>query len=79
MKWLIYHLYLKPLIIEDKRERFFGRKPDEWFWADEIAVEWGYFCDYQTTLSDYGLLSDERLAEMNEIMAKFERGEESRL
>ncbi len=42
MKFIIFHLYLKPLIKENYRLRAEGKLPDEWFWADRLAYEWGY-------------------------------------
>lgn len=43
MKWLIFHLYLKPLIKRNYRLRKMGVLPDEWYWADRLAAEWGYY------------------------------------
>lgn len=48
MKWLIFHLYLKPLIVDNYAKRKAGELPDEWFWADTLAVEWGYAIDSVT-------------------------------
>lgn len=45
MKWLIFHLYLKPLILENYRARSAHELPDEWFWADRLALDWGYFVE----------------------------------
>lgn len=45
MKFLAFHLFLKPLIKANYRARAEGRLPDEWFWADEIACRWGYFVE----------------------------------
>lgn len=39
----IFNNHLKPLIEENYAKRRAGELPDEWFWADEIACEWGYF------------------------------------
>ena len=64
MKWLIYHLYLKPLIIEDLRLRWLGEKSDEWFWADELASSWGYVTVFNPKPSDWKMISSDRLAEM---------------
>lgn len=46
MKWLIYHLYLKPLIRRNLKQRELGELPDEWYWADLKAIDWGYY--YET-------------------------------
>ena len=64
MKWLIYHLYLKPIIRENLRQRFLGNDRDEWFWADQLAVEWGYFCTPRITHKDYNDLTPKRRLEM---------------
>lgn len=42
MKFLFFHIFLKPLIKRNYRSRMRGR-PDEWYWADSLAVKWGYF------------------------------------
>jgi hypothetical protein len=42
MKYIIYHLILKPLIKRNYRLREEGLLPDEWYWADEIASNWKY-------------------------------------
>jgi len=47
--FLSFHLILKPLIrrnYELRRRSAIngdGKYPDVWYWADIIAVEWGYF------------------------------------
>lgn len=43
MKKLIFVLVLRPLIERNYRLRQEGKKPDEWYWADALAVRWGYF------------------------------------
>ena len=49
LMWPIFHLILKPLIKRNYRLRYQsavnqdGKYPDEWYWADEIAVKYGYF------------------------------------
>jgi hypothetical protein len=45
MKWLIFHMYLKPLILENYALRRAGKLPDEWFWADRLGAEWGYYVE----------------------------------
>lgn len=43
MRFLIFHLFLKPLIRRDYRLRMAGRRPDRFYWADLLALKWGYF------------------------------------
>lgn len=49
MRYFIFHLFLKPLIKRNYRLRFNtaingdGKHPDEWYWADTLAVSWGYY------------------------------------
>jgi len=48
MKWLMYpvfHLYLKRKIKENYRLRENGELPDKWYWADELACNYGYFVE----------------------------------
>lgn len=45
LRWFIYWLWLHPIIINDYRLRMEGKRPDEWHWADELAVNWGFFTD----------------------------------
>lgn len=42
MKFIIYHLILKPLIFRNYRLRRSGLLPDRWHWADAVAVWWNY-------------------------------------
>ena len=51
----VFHLILKPLIKRNYRLRAQsamngdGKHPDKWYWADSLAVEYGYFVrDYPT-------------------------------
>jgi len=46
MKWLIYKIMLKPLILRNYRMRRAGLLPDEWYWADRKALDWGYATDF---------------------------------
>ena len=45
----VFHLFLKPLIRRNYRLRYQsaisgdGKYPDEWYWADKIAVKYGFF------------------------------------
>lgn len=39
----VFHLLLKPLILINYKQRKAGLKPDEWYWADQLAVKFGYF------------------------------------
>lgn len=73
IKWLIYRFYLRPLILEDLRLRFLGEKPDEWFWADRIASDWGYSTEFRPSFKDYNDLSVERLADMLVKMSRDSR------
>lgn len=48
MKWLMFipfHLILKPLIKRNYRLRAQGKLPDVMYWADQLAMEYGYFAD----------------------------------
>ena len=40
---VIYWLFLRPLIKRNYKLREQGLLPDEWYWADEMACNWGYF------------------------------------
>lgn len=42
MRWLAFHFVLKPLIRRNYRLRERGMRPDEWYWADRLALSWGY-------------------------------------
>lgn len=42
MKWIIFHSVLKPLILANYWLREHGFATDEWFWADELALRWGF-------------------------------------
>lgn len=42
MKWLVFVLWLRPLIKRNYKMRAAGVLPDEWYWADELAFDWGY-------------------------------------
>jgi hypothetical protein len=42
---LIFRKKLRPLIKENYRKRLAGEIPDEWFWADKLALRWGMFVD----------------------------------
>jgi hypothetical protein len=41
--WPIYMLVLRPLIKRNYKLREQGKIPDEWHWADLIAIEHGYY------------------------------------
>ncbi len=43
MRRLVYVAILRPLILLDYKLREWGWKPDEWYWADRLAISWGYF------------------------------------
>jgi len=43
MRFVVFHLVLKPLIKRNYRLRAEGKLPDEWYWADLMAARWGYF------------------------------------
>lgn len=42
---IIYRSILRPLILSNYEKRARGELPDEWHWADRLAVSWGYFTD----------------------------------
>lgn len=42
MRWLIFYHVLRPLIKRNYRMREAGLLPDEWYWADRLALSWGY-------------------------------------
>jgi len=41
-----YWLILRPLIIRNYNARERGELPDEWYWADRLACNWGWFTRY---------------------------------
>jgi len=41
-RWLAFVLILCPLIQRNYRQRAEGKAPDQWYWADSLAVSWGY-------------------------------------
>jgi hypothetical protein len=43
MKRIIFETILRPLICRNYRLRAEGLLPDEWYWADRLAVHWGFF------------------------------------
>ena len=49
--WPVFHLILKPLIKRNYKLRRKsaltgdGKHPDRWYWADTLAVKYGYFVD----------------------------------
>ena len=48
MRWLIYWLWLRPLIKRNLQMRNAGKLPDQWYWADVFALRWtpsAYFND----------------------------------
>ena len=47
MRYLIYRFMLSPLIRRNYRLRNSGVLPDEWYWADALALRWGYFGPYE--------------------------------
>jgi hypothetical protein len=48
LMFFIFHLALKPLIKSNYRKRKEGLEPDEWYWADSLAVRYGYFVNAET-------------------------------
>lgn len=42
MRYLVWVTVLRPLIMRDYLLRAEGKRPDEWHWADELALSWGY-------------------------------------
>jgi len=45
-RYVIFHEFLEPLILDNYEKRRKHLLPDEWVWADELAVSWGYFVEY---------------------------------
>lgn len=43
MKRAIFFMVLRPLIKRNYKLRELGLKSDEWYWADKLAMRWGYF------------------------------------
>lgn len=49
MKLIIYLLILKPIIVMNYKNRYKSAingnhdYPDQWYWADKIAVKWGFY------------------------------------
>lgn len=41
----IVWLVLAPLIRRNQRLRAAGLLPDEWYWADRLAIKWGFLND----------------------------------
>ncbi len=39
----VYEKLLRPMILENYELRALGLMPDEWFWADELAISWGFW------------------------------------
>lgn len=42
---LVLHAVLRHLVARNKRLRAMGVLPDKWYWADYLAVQWGYFVE----------------------------------
>ena len=49
---------LKPLITENYRARAMRELPDNWFWADELAIELGANSDYYDSIPKWYELND---------------------
>lgn len=45
LRALIFIVVLRPLIRRNYRLRYEGRLPDRWYWADLVALRWGYFVE----------------------------------
>lgn len=43
VKEQLYKNLLHPLILENYAARERGELPDEWFWADDMGADWGWF------------------------------------
>jgi len=41
-RYILFHCFLKSLIVKNYRLRMMKKIPDEWYWADKLAMEWGY-------------------------------------
>ena len=42
MREAIFRFILVPMIRRDLRLRMAGKRPDEWHWADLLAMRWGF-------------------------------------
>jgi hypothetical protein len=42
LRFVIFYLVLRPLIARNKRLRLQKALPDKWYWADYLALQWGY-------------------------------------
>lgn len=42
MRESIFRFILVPLIRRDQQLRIAGVRPDEWYWADILALRWGF-------------------------------------
>lgn len=59
LRWAIFRLILVPLMRHNYAQRRAGLLPDEWYWADRLAISWGYYLDGDTPGS---LHQEERLS-----------------
>jgi hypothetical protein len=41
-RWLVFVVALRPLILRNCGLREAGLLPDEWYWADLMALRWGF-------------------------------------
>ena len=44
--FLPFHIFMKPLIVDNYVARSQGLLPDEWYWVDELAWKFGYTIDW---------------------------------
>lgn len=43
LMWPVYIVVLRPLIAINYKQRELGNIPDQWYWADELAVKYGFY------------------------------------
>jgi len=43
IRWLVFQTVLRPLVLLDYFLRRLKLKPDRMYWADRLALRWGYF------------------------------------
>lgn len=51
MRRVIFHLILSPLIRANYWLRFHRFAPDKWFWADALALSWGYSVKFREAVA----------------------------
>lgn len=59
---------LMPLIRANRKERHNSASPDDWYWADLVAVKWGYYAVFEP--GSFDSVSPERAQEMLDTMGE---------